>query len=188
MILVSDRFVLALGAAEDEFRVETTEPEPAGGEEAAPRVPSSLSVDVMSYSKMVEYLCRPLPTEIAEDVNALKMALGVCSVCREMSLALISWSASSAAQVGSAEWIYDDQTGEWGCLGGDNRYYCSQRCSRKSRSVRDFPETEVAIKLEEAELTYRHRAQGFMVSSTRLALHDHPDLDPLTEPVARALG
>ena len=52
----------------------------------------------------------------------------------------------------------------------------------------EFPEAGVISILEQAKLTLRHRAQGFMVSMTCLALQDYPDYDPLTEPVARTLG
>ena len=35
---------------------------------------------------------------------------------------------------------------------------------------------------------WRFRAQGFMLGVSCLALQDHPELEPLTEPIARSIG
>ena len=211
VIVVSDRYTFAIGIADLEyvmveepegtretvtssFENQRPETEVVPVEEEAPQTWSSdiaipEYVKPSVYSETVEFLCNPLPTETNEDIKYLRASTALCNSCREQRVSgLAEAPGQDGTTVNSSNWIFNTSTQEWGCIGPDDRYYCSPRCSKKAASVRRFPLGAEKDILEGAMFPLRLRAQGFMASITHDALSETSREYPLTKLIARALG
>ena len=85
VLLVSDRFVFALGIPDEEFQEENIELGTIDPLETLPRTATPIFADVQSHTKITNYLCQALPTETYDDTNALRAGLSVCNACRKVA-------------------------------------------------------------------------------------------------------